>query len=79
MAKPGDVLVEPDARILQHLRRNAKSRPARKSTLLRLITKQLLKGTADNDAELLIAGLAKRGYLSINEKGALTYRLDEGA
>jgi len=69
--------IEPAERVVAHLQRIGKSRPARKATLIRLITTQLVKGSSEEEAQLLIRRLETAGYLSINDKGGLTYALPE--
>lgn len=63
------------ARVLAHLRKNSKNRPKKKTTLLRTIKSQLGKDTTDATAESVFEALRKRGYLSVGENGALTYKL----
>jgi hypothetical protein len=71
--------VDPMSRVLAHLRKNSNSRPRRKKTLIRHLAAQSLKGATDEEIEQLIGTLVESGYLQIDPKGSITYRLDEAA
>lgn len=69
-------LDERATRVLTHLSRNAKSRPAREKTLIRTVIAQFGNPVmTESEAGGVITALRQAGYLTINDKGAVTYRL----
>jgi hypothetical protein len=66
-------LGENASRLLEYLRRNAKNRPGRERTLVRHIRSFFGDKITEAEASSLIADLHTAGYLSIDDKGRLTY------
>jgi hypothetical protein len=71
--------IDPIARVLAHLRKNPNNRPRRQTTLMRHLASQLHKGETDEEIERFVGTLVKGGYLEIDPKGSITYRLDDGS
>lgn len=79
---PAPDLAESDAatdelfgRALEHLRQHPKNRPKRTQTLERHLLALSGKGTTAGEIAKLIERLRSGGYVAIDEKGAVTYRL----
>jgi hypothetical protein len=61
------------ARVLEHLRRNATSRPKRKKTLVSHLLAFAGKTATEADVLSLIESLANAGHVTIGDKDAVTY------
>lgn len=72
---PTPVLDETTSRVLQHLRAQPNNRPKRKATLVRHLPSILGNQKTEADVLPLIEALRKAGYLSLDEKGKVTYSL----
>ena len=64
---------EPFTRVLEHLRTN--NQPGKKKSLENLVKSKLGKNAAEEDAVKLMQQLQSGGYVTIDEKGSVTYQL----
>jgi hypothetical protein len=62
-------------RVLEHLRKNLNNRPKRKKTLVSHLLAFGGKTTTEPEITALIEKLCKAGYLSLNDKEAVTYNV----
>ena len=69
------VFEEPAARVLEHLRKHPNNRPRRKTTLVRHLLTLIGNKTTETDVLSLLGNLRQAGHLTIDEKGAVIYRL----
>jgi hypothetical protein len=69
------VLDELATHVLDHLRKHPSNRPKRKTTLVRHLLTLLGNKITEADVLALIESLRQAGYLAIDEKDAVTYRL----
>lgn len=78
-AQPKASPVEPSDlrnRVMEHLRKNSNNRPKRKKTLGSLLAAFCGKTSTAAEVDALIEKLQKEGKLKIDDKGAVTYHLD---
>lgn len=64
-----------EARVLEHLRTHPNNRPRRKTTLISHLRTLLGNKRSGVEAERIIEDLSHAGHVTINDKGAVTYRL----
>ena len=70
------VLDERAGHVLEHLRSHTKSRPSREKTLVRHVLSLFIKDNlTEDEARSVIETLRLAGYITINEKGGVTYPL----
>lgn len=69
------ILNERATKVLDHLRKHPNNRPKRKTTLISHLLTLFGNKTAEADVLAIVEKLCKAGHLSIDEKGAVTYRL----
>lgn len=68
-------LDEPTRRVHEHLRTHLNNRPKRKATLLRHLITVLGGKATEADVMPVVESLCRDGFLAIDLKGAVTYRL----
>lgn len=66
----------PGLRIVEHLKKNAASRPKRMTTLTRHLQAFAGKGVPDKQITEFVGRLRQTGLLSVSEKGAVSYKGD---
>ncbi len=62
-------------KVLQHLKKTVSNRPKKKATLVRQAKSYMGKDATDSMAEKLVEELHRAGYLSLDEKGGVTYTI----
>jgi len=67
--------VGPVERVLQGLRLHPNNRPRRKATLLRHLSTRLGNKMSETEIAIVVEELSRRGVLSIDPKGVVTYHL----
>lgn len=66
---------DPLTRVLERLRKNLTGRPKKKKTLVSHLRSTLVKDATEAEAASLVEALREGGYISIDDKDAVTYRV----
>ena len=75
-ARPA-ILDEWETRVLEHLRKPSATRPRNKDKLVSFLVAHLGNKITETDALALVEYLSQAGHLTIGEKGAVTYYLEQ--